>query len=277
MLNIGCHLSSSKGFRHMGKEAQKLNANTFQFFTRNPRGSKAKPWDPKDVAGLLELMEQNGFAKLVAHAPYTLNPCSADPSIREFAHMVMAEDLENMEMLPHQFYNFHPGSHVGQGVEAGIQWIVSLLNATLRPDQTTLFLLETMSGKGSEVGRSFEELKAILDGVHHAEKMGICLDTCHVYSAGYDIVNNLDGVLEEFDRILGLDCLKAIHLNDSLTPFHSHKDRHAKIGEGSIGLEATVRLINHPQLRHLPFLLETPNELPGYAQEIQLLRNAYQE
>lgn len=276
MLKIGCHLSSSKGFRHMGKEALKLHANTFQFFTRNPRGSKAKQWDPADVAGLLELMEQNGFAKLVAHAPYTLNPCSADPSVRDFAHTVMADDLENMELLPYQFYNFHPGSHVGQGVEAGIQWIVSLLNKILRPDQTTQFLLETMSGKGSEVGRSFEELKAILDGVHLLEKMGVCLDTCHVYSAGYDIVNDLDGVLEQFDQIIGLGYLKAIHLNDSLTPFHSNKDRHAKIGEGSIGLEATIRLINHPKLRHLPFLLETPNELPGYAQEIQLLQDAYQ-
>ncbi len=274
MLHIGCHLSSSKGFLHMGKEALSLHADTFQFFTRNPRGSKAKEWDPADVSALLALMEQHQFAKLVAHAPYTLNPCSADPSVREFARTVMAGDLENMELLPGQFYNFHPGSHVGQGVEAGIEWIAALLNDTLRPEQTTLFLLETMSGKGSEIGRSFEELRAILERVSLREKMGVCLDTCHVYSAGYDIVNDLDGVLREFDRVIGLEHLKAIHLNDSMTPFHSSKDRHAKIGEGSIGLDAIVRLIQHPALCRLPFVLETPNELPGYAQEIQLLRQA---
>lgn len=275
MLSIGCHLSSSKGFLHMGKEALKLNANTFQFFTRNPRGGKAKVWEPSDTSALLALMEEHQFAPLVAHAPYTLNPCSADPSVREFAKNVMAGDLENMELLPHQFYNFHPGSHVGQGVETGIDWIVALLNETLRPNQTTIFLLETMSGKGSEIGRSFEELRAILDRVNLREKMGVCLDTCHVYSAGYDIVNDLDGVLQQFDQIIGLDSLKAVHLNDSMTPFHSNKDRHEKIGQGSLGLEAVVRFINHPKLCNLPMILETPNELPGYAEEIQQLRTAY--
>lgn len=274
MLNIGCHLSSSKGFLAMGKQALKLKANTFQFFTRNPRGGKAKTWEPSDTAALLALMQEHGFATLVAHAPYTLNPCSADPSVREFAKSVMAGDLANMELLPNQYYNFHPGSHVGQGVETGIDWIVSLLNETLRPDQTTLFLLETMSGKGSEIGRSFEELRAILDRVQLREKMGVCLDTCHVYSAGYDIVNDLDGVLEQFDHVIGLDFLKAIHLNDSMTPFASNKDRHEKIGQGSIGFNAMVRFVSHPKLRDLPMILETPNELPGYAQEIEQLRDA---
>lgn len=277
MLNIGCHLSVSKGYKHMGKDALSIGANTFQFFTRNPRGSKAKKIDEKDVAALLELLKENKFATLLAHAPYTLNACSADPSLREFATRVLEEDLANLEYLPGNFYNFHPGSHVGQGVEAGINFIAQMLNKILRPEQSTRVLLETMAGKGSEVGRSFEELRAILDKIELSDKMGVCLDTCHVFDAGYDIVNNLDGVLEEFDRVIGIDKLYAIHLNDSLNQLESHKDRHACIGTGNIGLEPIVRIINHPQLRNLPFFLETPNELPGYAEEIKLLREAYQE
>lgn len=277
MLNIGCHLSVSKGYKHMGKDALSIGANTFQFFTRNPRGSKAKKIDEKDVAALLELLKENKFATLLAHAPYTLNACSADPSLREFATRVLEEDLANLEYLPGNFYNFHPGSHVGQGVEAGINFIAQMLNKILRPEQSTRVLLETMAGKGSEVGRSFEELRAILDKIELSDKMGVCLDTCHVFDAGYDIVSNLDGVLEEFDRVIGIDKLYAIHLNDSLNQLESHKDRHACIGTGNIGLEPIVRIINHPQLRNLPFFLETPNELPGYAEEIKLLREAYQE
>lgn len=277
MLNIGCHLSVSKGYKHMGKDALSIGANTFQFFTRNPRGSKTKKIDEKDVAALLELLKENKFATLLAHAPYTLNACSADPSLREFATRVLEEDLANLEYLPGNFYNFHPGSHVGQGVETGINFIAQMLNKILRPEQSTRVLLETMAGKGSEVGRSFEELRAILDKVELSDKMGVCLDTCHVFDAGYDIVNNLDGVLEEFERVIGIDKLCAIHLNDSLNQLESHKDRHACIGKGNIGLEPIVRIINHPQLRNLPFFLETPNELPGYAEEIKLLREAYQE
>jgi len=275
MLNIGCHLSVSKGYKHMGKEALSIGANTFQFFTRNPRGSKAKKIDETDVAALLELLTENKFATLLAHAPYTLNACAADPRLREFAGEIMTEDLANLEYLPGNFYNFHPGSHVGQGAEVGIDLISQMLNKILRPEQNTRVLLETMAGKGSEVGRSFEELRAILDKVELHEKMGVCLDTCHVFDAGYDIVNDLDGVLEQFDQVIGLDKLHAIHLNDSLNPRESHKDRHACIGTGNIGLEPIVRIINHPQLRNLPFFLETPNELPGYAEEIKLLREAY--
>lgn len=275
MLNIGCHLSSSKGYEAMGKEALQIGANTFQFFTRNPRGGKAKEIDPKDVEALLKIIKENQFATILAHASYTLNACSADENTREFAMETMADDLVRMEYLPNNLYNFHPGSHVKQGAEAGIKYIISMLNTVLKPEQTTTVLLETMAGKGTEVGRSFEEIKQILDGVTLSEKMGVCLDTCHVYDAGYDIVNNLDGVLEEFDRIIGLDKLHAIHLNDSKNPFASHKDRHEKIGEGSIGKEAIIRIINHPKLRHLPFFLETPNELSGYAEEIKLLREAF--
>ncbi len=275
MLNIGCHLSVSKGYRHMGKEALAIGANTFQFFSRNPRGSKAKKIDEKDVAALQDLIQENSFATLLAHAPYTLNACAADPHLREFAATVMAEDLANLEYLPGNFYNFHPGSHVGQGAEVGIDLIAQMLNNILRTEQNTRVLLETMAGKGSEVGRSFEELRKILDKVELADKMGVCLDTCHVFDAGYDIVNDLDGVLEQFEQVIGLDKLHAIHLNDSLNPRESHKDRHACIGAGNIGLEAIVRIINHPQLRMLPFYLETPNELPGYAAEIKLLREAY--
>ena len=275
MLNIGCHLSSAKGFTNMGKEALSINANTFQFFTRNPRGAKAKQIDQQDIAGLCNILKQHRFAPLTAHAPYTLNPCSADPSIRQFALETMKDDLERMELLPHNYYNFHPGSHVKQGVEKGINLIADMLNKVLKPEQTTTVLLETMSGKGSEVGRSFEELKAILDKVDLSDKLGICLDTCHVYDGGYDIVNHLDAVLNEFVAIIGLEKLKAIHLNDSKNPYKSHKDRHEVIGGGYIGIEALVRIITHPKLCHLPFYLETPNELEGYAKEIAVLREKY--
>lgn len=277
MLNIGCHLSTTKGFKNMGKEALQINANTFQFFTRNPRGGKAKDIDEKDVEALKEIMDNNGFVKILAHAPYTLNACSADERTREFAVETMADDLARMEYLPNNLYNFHPGSHVKQGVEVGINYIGDMLNTVLKPEQTTKVLLETMAGKGSEVGRNFEEIAEIINRVELKEHMGVCLDTCHVYDAGYDIVNDLDGVLEEFDRIIGLHRLHAIHLNDSKNPFESHKDRHEKIGEGSLGLEAITRIINHPKLRHLPFFLETPNELEGYGKEIEILRNAYND
>lgn len=275
MLNIGCHLSTSKGFEAMGRDALSIGANTFQFFTRNPRGSKAKDIDPEDVKKLIEIIEENNFAKLLAHAPYTLNPASDKPNVREFAKIVMVDDLNRMEYLPYNYYNFHPGSHVGQGVDIGIEYIISLLNDILKPEHTTTILLETMAGKGTEIGRSFEELKMILDGVKLSEKMGVCLDTCHIYDAGYDIVNDLDSVLDDFDKIIGLNRLYAIHLNDSKNPFKSHKDRHEKIGEGSIGLDAISKTINHPKLVHLPFYLETPNELDGYAAEIKLLKESY--
>lgn len=275
MLNIGCHLSTTKGFKNMGKEALQINANTFQFFTRNPRGGKAKDIDEKDIEALQEIMKENQFAKILAHAPYTLNACSADERTREFAVETMADDLARMEYLPNNLYNFHPGSHVKQGVEVGINYIVDMLNTVLKPEQTTKVLLETMAGKGSEIGRSFEEIAEIISRVELKEHMGVCLDTCHVYDAGYDIVNNLDGVLEEFDRVIGLERLHAIHLNDSKNPFESHKDRHEKIGEGSIGIEAITRIINHPKLRHIPFFLETPNELDGYGKEIEILRSLY--
>lgn len=274
MLNIGAHLSSAKGFANMGKDAVKIGANTFQFFTRNPQGGKAKDINPADVAEFLALAKQYNFVKFVAHAPYTLNPCSDNPSTREFAEMVFADDLKRMEYVPHNYYNFHPGSHVGQGVEVGIDMIAALLDRVLTKNQTTMVLLETMSGKGSEVGSKFEELQQIISKVKLPEKLGVCLDTCHVYSAGYDIVNNLDEVLAEFDAIIGLDKLKAIHLNDSKMPFASHKDRHEKIGQGTIGLDAIVRIVNHEKLKELPFILETPNDLAGWAQEIKLLRAA---
>ena len=253
----------------------KLEANTFQFFTRNPRGSKAKAIDEKDVAEFLELAKENNFTTILAHAPYTLNACSADENTRTFAKEVMEDDLTRMEYTPNSFYNFHPGSHVKQGVEVGIKYISDMLNEVLKPEQTTTVLLETMAGKGTEIGRTFEELQEILSRVKLSDKMGVCLDTCHVYDAGYDIVNDLDGVLEQFDKIIGLDKLCAIHLNDSMNPFESHKDRHAKIGEGSIGLEAIANIINHPKLCNLPFFLETPNELEGYAKEIALLKSLY--
>lgn len=275
MLNIGCHLSSSGGFLAMGETALEIGANTFQFFTRNPRGGKAKAIDPADAEALRALMAAHAFPVVLAHAPYTLNPCSAKPETREFAMMAMEDDLRRMEYLPGNLYNFHPGSHVGQGIDEGITLITAQLNALLRPEQTTTVLLETMAGKGSEVGGRFEELRRILDGVELREKMGVCLDTCHVYDGEYDIVEDLDGVLAEFDRVIGLERLRAVHLNDSKNPKGSHKDRHEVIGGGHIGLEAIVQIINHPALRHLPFYLETPNELPGYAEEIALLRSRY--
>lgn len=277
MLKIGCHLSASKGFKHMAEEAISIGANTFQFFTRNPQGGKAKAIDEKDVSDFLKIAKENNFTTILAHAPYTMNPCSADENIRKFTIATMADDLERMEYVPNNLYNFHPGSHVKQGVEVGIDYIVNALNAILKPEQTTTVLLETMAGKGSEVGRSFEEIKQILDRVTLSDKMGVCLDTCHINDAGYDIVNDLDGVLEKFDRVIGLDKLRAIHLNDSKNPFESHKDRHEKIGEGSIGLEAIARIINHPKLRNLPFFLETPNELSGYAKEISMLKELYKD
>lgn len=275
MLTIGSHLSSSKGFYHMGKEALSIGANTFQFFTRNPRGSKAKAIDGEDVSRYLAFAEENRISVVLAHAPYTLNACSKDPHVREFALMTMADDLQRMEYIPGNMYNFHPGSHVGQGADEGIRQIAALLNEILKPDQSTTVLLETMAGKGTEVGRSFEELRAILDLVELDSHMGVCLDTCHVYDAGYDIVNDLDGVLNAFDRIIGLERLKAIHINDSKNPFASHKDRHEKIGQGSLGLDTFIRIINHPKLAGLPFYLETPNELEGYRAEIALLRSHY--
>ena len=277
MLTIGCHLSSAKGYEAMAKEAEKIQANTFQFFTRNPRGGNAKEIKEEDVRAYGERARKQGITRILAHAPYTLNACSEKESVRDFAFRAMKEDMERMEYTPGNCYNFHPGSHVGQGVETGITLISELLNEILTPSQTTTVLLETMAGKGSEVGRDFEELREILDRVTLSEKMGVCLDTCHVYDSGYDIVGDLDGVLTEFDRVIGLDKLKAIHLNDSMYGFESHKDRHARIGEGKIGLEAITRIINHPALRHLPFYLETPNDLEGYAREISMLKELYKE
>lgn len=272
MLKIGCHLSSSKGFLHMGKEAVSIGANTFQFFTRNPRGSRAKEIDPKDVEAYLAFAKEHGITTIVAHAPYTLNACSADEKVREFAHLTMEDDLKRMEYIPGNLYNFHPGSHVGQGTEQGIALIAGLLNKLLCPEMHTTVLLETMAGKGTEVGGRFEEIAAIIERVDCKEKLGVCLDTCHVYDGGYDIVKDLDGVLREFDRVIGLDRLKAIHVNDSKNPFASHKDRHEKIGQGSLGFEALHAVVHHSLLRELPFCLETPNELPGYAEEIRMLR-----
>ncbi len=272
MLTIGCHLSSSKGYLAMGKEAVKIDANTFQFFTRNPRGTKAKAIDENDVERFLVFAKENGIERILAHAPYTLNTCSADEHLRELARDTMADDLRRMEYTPGNCYNFHPGSHVGQGAEAGITFIADMLNRILKPEQRTTVLLETMSGKGSEVGREFEELREILDRVECRERMGVCLDTCHVWDGGYDIVNDLDGVIGTFDRIIGLEKLKAIHLNDSMNPLGAHKDRHAKIGEGYIGEEALKRVVTHPAFKDLPFYLETPNELPGYAREIAMMR-----
>lgn len=275
MLNIGCHLSTSKGFENMGKEAVSIGANTFQFFTRNPRGGKAKEIDKKDVEGLLKIMKENGFSKILAHAPYTLNGCSGSEDTRKFAIEMMRDDLLRMENFPNNLYNFHPGSHVKQGVDVGIELIVEMLNEVIFEESTTTILLETMAGKGTEVGRSFEEIAEIISKVKYKEKMGVCLDTCHVFDAGYDLVNDLDGVLNQFDRIIGLDRLKAIHLNDTKNPFKSHKDRHEKIGEGYLGLEAITRIINHPKLKGIPFFLETPNELDGYKKEIELLKSVY--
>jgi len=272
-MHIGCHLSSSSGFLSMGETALSIGADTFQFFTRNPRGGAAKPFDKADAEALNALMDAHGFAPILAHAPYTLNACAADPALRQYAQDVMKDDLFRMDHFPHAMYNFHPGSHVKQGVDVGIQLISEHLNNILHKDLKTKVLLETMAGKGSEVGRSFEELRAIIDRVELDEKVGVCLDTCHVFDGGYDIVNHLDDVLEEFDKVIGLRRLCAIHLNDSKNPMGSHKDRHEVIGGGNIGLEALVNVVNHPALKGLPFYLETPNELPGYAKEIALMRS----
>ena len=276
MLNIGCHLSISKGYENMGNEALKINANTFQFFTRNPRGGKIKDLNENDINKLLSLMQENKFAKILAHAPYTMNLCSDKEDIRDFAKNMMKEDLERMEYLPGNMYNFHPGSHVGQGTEKGIEYIVKALNEVLTENQNTTVLLETMAGKGTEIGRNFEELKMIIDKVYLKDKLGVCLDTCHINDAGYD-VSNMDKVLEEFDKVIGLDYLKAIHLNDSMNEKGSHKDRHQKIGEGTIGIKNIEKIINNSILKRIPFYLETPNELDGYAKEIKLLRDLYVE
>lgn len=261
----------------MGRQALEIGANTFAFFTRNPRGGSAKKIDSSDVQKFLDIAKENNFGKLVVHAPYTMNLCSADWDIRRFSRKIMADDLMRMEMIPDNYYNFHPGSHVKQGVETGIELISEQLNSILSPEQSTVVLLETMAGKGSEIGRNFEELRAVIDHVELNEKLGVCLDTCHIWDGGYDIVNNLDGVLEDFDRIIGLERLKAVHLNDSLNPCGSHKDRHAKIGCGCIGAEALINVINHPALKKLPFILETPNDTDGYIKEIKMLRENYIE
>ncbi|MBQ7717794.1 MAG: deoxyribonuclease IV [Clostridia bacterium] len=275
MFKIGCHLSASKGYLAMGKEAVSIGANTFQFFTRNPRGGSIKPLDLDDIASFIEFAQKNNIGQILAHAPYTLNPCAEKEYIRNFTLETMKDDISRLEHIPGTLYNFHPGSHVGQGAEAGIRYIAEILNEILFEDMTTVVLLETMSGKGSEVGKTFEELRAIIDRVKLSSKIGVCLDTCHIFDGGYDIVENLDGVLTEFDNIIGLDRLRAIHLNDTKNPLASHKDRHEKIGGGYLGIEAITRIINHPKLRELPFLLETPNELDGYAKEIALLKEKY--
>jgi deoxyribonuclease-4 len=275
MLNIGCHLSVSKGYEAMGRDALKIGANTFQFFTRNPRGSKAKEIDINDIEKLKILMKKNNFAKILGHAPYTLNICSAEERTREFALEVLEDDLKRMEYLPNNLYNFHPGSHVKQGVDIGIKYIADGLNKILYPEQTTIVLLETMSGKGTEIGKTFEELQLIIDNINLKDKIGVCLDTCHVYDGEYDIVNDLDGVLYEFNKIIGIDKLHAIHLNDSKNAMGSHNDRHETIGNGQIGIDAFSRIINHPKLKNLPFFLETPNDLEGHGKEIILLKKLY--
>lgn len=277
MFYIGSHISSSKGYEAMGKQAVKLGASTFAFFTRNPRGGKAKEINPEDVKKYLEIARVEQFGPIVAHAPYTLNACAAKEDLRVFARETMADDLHRMEYTPGNYYNFHPGSHVGQGTEIGIEKIAEILNDVLTPQQNTIVLLETMSGKGTEIGRNFQELRDIMKQVKLQDKLGVCLDTCHVWDGGYDIVNDLEGVLQEFDEVIGLDNLKAIHINDSMNPLGAHKDRHAKIGEGHIGTEAFVKIINHPSLRHLPFVLETPNDDEGWAAEITMLREAYND
>lgn len=277
MLYIGNHASSSKGYAAMGRQMVKNGGNTLAFFTRNPRGGKAKELDLKDVEKFLAIAEENHFGKIVAHAPYTMNACAAKEDLRDFAREIMSDDMKRMEATPGNYYNFHPGSHVGQGVEIGIQKIAEILNDVLTEEQSTIVLLETMAGKGSEVGGRFEEIRAIINLVEKKEKLGVCLDTCHVWDAGYDIVNHLDEVLEEFDRIIGLSNLKAIHLNDSMNGLGSHKDRHAKIGEGEIGLEALSAVTRHPALKGIPFILETPNDDTGWTEEIALLREKYGE
>ncbi len=274
-LTIGSHISSSKGYEAMGKTAVYMGADTFAFFTRNPRGGKAKEIKPEDVEKYKKIAKEYQFGKIVAHAPYTMNACAAKEDLREFAKNTMRDDLERMEYIPGNYYNFHPGSHVGQGAAVGIEKIAEILNAVLKPEWDTTVLLETMAGKGTEVGRSFEELREIIDRVDCREKLGVCLDTCHVWDGGYDIVHDLDGVVQEFDRVIGLGYLKAVHLNDSMNPMGSHKDRHAKIGEGQIGLEALSAVTRHPALWHLPFVLETPNDVDGWAAEIRVLREHF--
>ena len=275
MFIIGCHLSSSAGYLAMGKEAVRIGANDFQFFTRNPRGGAAKPLDLDDIRSFEEYRKENGIISVLAHAPYTMNACSKDAGLREFAKNTMADDISRLENIEGALYNFHPGSHVGQGEDVGIQYIADMLNSVLYPEQKTTILLETMAGKGSEIGRSFDEIRAIIDKVQLKEKLGVCLDTCHVFDGGYDIVYDLDGVLKKFDEIIGIHRLKAIHLNDSMNYLGCHKDRHAKIGEGGIGLESITQIINHPLLRDLPFFLETPNDIDGYKREIDLLKSLY--
>ncbi len=275
MLRVGCHLSAARGYLAMGKTALEIGANTFQFFTRNPRGGKAKALDVEDMAAFAAFAEEHDIKQILAHAPYTMNACSADAGLRGFAMEMMKDDLGRLEYLPGNCYNFHPGSHVKQGAAAGIELIAEMLNRVLTPQQSTTVLLETMAGKGSEVGRNFEELRAIIDKVELQDKLGVCLDTCHIFDGGYDIVNDLDGVLAEFDEVIGLERLRAVHLNDSKNQLGSHKDRHEKLGEGHIGLAAVEQIINHPKLRRLPFYLETPNELPGYAAEIATLKKLY--
>ncbi len=273
MLHLGCHLSISKGFEHIGKEALSIGADTFQFFTRNPQGGQAKEWDKNDIEKYLKFAKENSFSNIVAHAPYTLNPCAENPKTLEFAEMVMRDDLARLANIEHAYYNFHPGSHVGQVIDVGIKKIAELLNKIIMPEQKNLVLLETMSGKGSEVGSKFEELAEIINGVKNNSKLGVCLDTCHVFAGGYDILHKPDEVLREFDKIIGLNRLYAVHLNDSLMPFDSHKDRHAKIGEGEIGAKALVRFIQIKEISRLPLILETPNDLDGYAKEIAFLRS----
>ncbi len=273
MFIIGCHLSSAAGFLAMGKQMLSIGANTCQYFTRNPRGAKAKEIDPLDVSAYLDLINEAAVPCILAHAPYTLNACAAEKHLRQFTAEIITDDLIRMEMTPGNFYTFHPGSHVKQGVDVGISLIAEVLNSVLKPEQTTTVLLETLSGKGSDVGGNFEQLQRIIENVDQSDKLGICLDTCHVWDGGYDIVNNLDGILEEFDEIIGISHLKAVHLNDSKNPLGSHKDRHAKIGEGEIGIEAITKIINHPILCDLPFYLETPNDIDGYAEEIKLLKS----
>lgn len=275
MLNIGCHLSAADGYVAMAKQAIEIGANTFQFFTRNPRGFKAKDIDEQDVKVFLKIIKEHKFVKILAHAPYTLNPCSADKRVRDLAKEIFIDDLKRMEYTPGNMYNFHPGSHVGQGIDTGIKIISETLNEVLTKEQTTTVLLETMSGKGSEIGSKFEELKQIIDLVELKDKVGVCLDTCHIYDGGYDIVNDLDAVIKQFDNIIGLEKLKAIHLNDTKNPFASHKDRHEKIGKGHLGLDVISKVINHPKLKNLPFYLETPNEIEGYAKEIKMLKEVY--
>ena len=273
MIKIGCHLSGSKGFAKMAEEALSINADTLQFFSRNPRGSKAKDIDEKDAEKFLKICKEHNFGKIIAHAPYTLNPCSKDEKVREFALQTMADDLKRLEILGGVFYNFHPGSHVGHGSDEGIRLITETINKAAKKEYSTTILLETMAGKGTEIGRNFEELKKIIDGVEEGIKIGVCMDTCHVFDGGYDIVNNLDGVLAEFDKIIGLEYLKALHLNDSMNPMGSHKDRHQKIGEGYIGIKTFENIVNNKFLKELPMCLETPNDIDGYRKEIDILRS----